>query len=939
MPARPTFMLALRVFLCLCGLLLPYQSGRAQAPVAADPPTVYRSVMIELAAPSAAEVYASHAVAAASADALASITQAQIADLTAAQDALLAALAPFDVQVIFRTQRVYNGIAVRLPAERAAAVAALPGVKAIHPLIAKEPANDGALTNIGAPALWQSGVTGLTGEGVKVAVIDTGIDYLHRNFGGPGGVNLDNDPTVTGDAPNFPGVKVAGGYDFAGNTYNATTGAVAYQPIPQPDPDPVDCYGVGHGSHVAGTIAGYGVTPDGQTYTGPYTATVDLTQLRIAPGVAPHAQLYALKVFGCSGSSEIVDLAVEWAVDPNRDGDLRDRMDILNLSLGVSFGAPYDATAVAVENAAKTGVIIVAAAGNTGDLTYAVSSPGIADHAIAVAAGTLPSGVTPAGIAVFSARGPRRADGLLKPDVTAPGVDIRSTRQGTGTEGVTLSGTSMASAVTAGALALLRQAHPSWRAEELKALLMNTAVGPLVDDDLAVYGPSRAGAGSIDLPRALASALIAYDAQDPAVVSLNFGLVEVLDTYTAVRSVRVVNKSASPITVTVGYSEVNQVAGVIVGVDAGQVITVPARGSVALPVTLTAVADQMARRPDPTRGEVDSPQLATLAEVGGYLRLTPVAAPTIQVPVYAAPQRVGRLELEAPSLDFGTASPASAVLTPTGTLPAGTFPPTETVALMGLFALERSSPPITVGPDGVAPVDDRYAAADLRYVGVAGPLDGKISFAVAAYGPWSTPREVLFAIELDVDGDESADYLLANRDSAALNAFSSGGTDEFIGVLQEIGSFARYDEGPLNEYSPAAYDTRLFNSDVMVIPLQIADLATDAATIRYRVLAYVNDLSNAATSAGSVDRTPWRALALTRPNGLAVVGWPKAVMPAAGAPTVTVAFDRLAATLTGVHGLLTLHLHNPVGLRAQALPISYAWPNTTRFPWYQSNRP
>ena len=285
------------------------------------------------------------------------------------------------------------------------------------------------------------------------------------------------------------------------------------------------------------------------------------------------------------------------------------------MSLGAGFGATYDSTTVAVENAAKTGVIVVAAAGNQGDLVYATGSPGIADHAISVAASTLPNGVTPAGIAGFSARGPRRTDGMLKPDVAAPGVDVRSTRQGTGTDGVTLSGTSMASAVTSGAMALVRQAHPEpgWRAAELKALVMNTAVDPLLDGASAAYSLTRTGAGRIDLPNALASNLIAYDAQAPALVSVNFGLLEVLDTYTAVRSLRVVNKSAAPITATVGYSEVNQVTGVTVTVDVGRVVTVPAYSSVSLPITLTAVAAEMAHRPDPTRDAAT----ASLPEVGG----------------------------------------------------------------------------------------------------------------------------------------------------------------------------------------------------------------------------------------------------------------------------------------------------------------------------------
>src|SRR5690606_30826348 len=110
-------------------------------------------------------------------------------------------------------------------------------------------------------------------------------------------------------------------------------------------------------------------------YSGPYSSSSDLNQLKIGPGVAPHAQLYALKVFGCQGSSELVDLAIEWAMDPNGDGDLSDHVDVINLSLGSDFGSPFDMTTIAAENAAAAGVIVVAAAGNGGDTVYVVDSP------------------------------------------------------------------------------------------------------------------------------------------------------------------------------------------------------------------------------------------------------------------------------------------------------------------------------------------------------------------------------------------------------------------------------------------------------------------------------------------------------------------------------------------------------------------------------------
>ena len=145
--ARPLFAYPLRLSLLLVSLalcLFPLQSSHAQTvdSIPADAPVATVSVMVELTQPAAAEVYAAQAVSAASADALAAVTQAHIAGLITAQDALISTLSAYDAQVLFQVQRVYNGVAVRLPADQVDAVAALPGVRAVHPLIAKTPAND-----------------------------------------------------------------------------------------------------------------------------------------------------------------------------------------------------------------------------------------------------------------------------------------------------------------------------------------------------------------------------------------------------------------------------------------------------------------------------------------------------------------------------------------------------------------------------------------------------------------------------------------------------------------------------------------------------------------------------------------------------------------------------------------------------------------------------
>ena len=105
----------------------------------------------------------------------------------------------------------------------------------------------------------------------------------------------------------------------------------------------MDCDG--HGSHVAGIVGGSGVRSDGTTFPGPYDGSVPFSSLRIGPGVAPRASLYALRVFGCSGSTGLMTQAIEWAVDPNKDGDFSDHLDVVNLSLGSDFGTATDSSA------------------------------------------------------------------------------------------------------------------------------------------------------------------------------------------------------------------------------------------------------------------------------------------------------------------------------------------------------------------------------------------------------------------------------------------------------------------------------------------------------------------------------------------------------------------------------------------------------------------
>lgn len=727
-------------------------------------------VVVELDAPSTTATYAATLDRADSEGEAARAARAQHAQIERDQQRLLTSLAGLGADVIYRVQTVYNGVALKVDGAELDRIAALPGVKAIHQLVSKELHHTGSVPLVGAPQVWE-GVDGHAGAGVSIAIIDSGIDYAHRNFGGPG----DYTGVTDTSAPAF-NAKVVGGYDFVGDGYDARYDDTD---TPAPDANPIDCLlpnpgTVGHGTHVAGTAAGLGVKSDGTTYTGAYDAnTFTNTQFRIGPGVAPAAELYALRVFGCDGSTDVADLAIEWAVDPNGDGDPSDHLDVINMSLGSDFGANFDSTSVAAEAAVAAGVIVVASAGNSEDTNYITGSPGSADAVISVASSTQPdiivdgitvntagpllgpqpatfsvnypwdtaspttadvvfstltgcAALTPeqaqtvsgkavlinwadgqcgsiarsntfkaagaAGLIIadnsdafdlllsgnatlpvvsmpkstgaafqtalgsgglnvtfdgtlrnsslfrdtagsdiisgFSSRGPSRS-GALKPDITAPGSGIFSVLAGSGSEGQTLGGTSMAAPHVAGAMAILREIHPDWTPAQLKALVMNTATNDVRSGRATTaqtYGPARAGAGRLDVPNAAAGSVIAYDALRPDRASVTFGNVEAVGDTTLTREVAVANRGTTTATYSLAYEPRTTIPGVTYSVAPIALSLAPGETKSAT-ITLSVNPAQMKRAVDATTSRTQTGLSRVLIpDASGYLTLTPPAA-------------------------------------------------------------------------------------------------------------------------------------------------------------------------------------------------------------------------------------------------------------------------------------------------------------------------
>lgn len=233
------------------------------------------------------------------------VVQAQMQLLQSQQTSIVQQALTFapNTKVLGSVQKVLNAVMLETSAAALQNLAANPAVLSIDPVINYEIDLSETVPYIGATAAQQAG---FNGAGVRVAVLDSGIDYLHADLGGSGNVAdfTANDPTLI-EPGTFPTAKVVGGYDFVGGTWTGSAGGTGLAP----DPDPLDAGpGRGHGTHVADIIGG-------------------------ASGVAPGVLLYAVKVCSsvssaCSGIALLEGL--EFAVDPNNDLNFDDRVEIIN---------------------------------------------------------------------------------------------------------------------------------------------------------------------------------------------------------------------------------------------------------------------------------------------------------------------------------------------------------------------------------------------------------------------------------------------------------------------------------------------------------------------------------------------------------------------------------------------------------------------------------
>jgi subtilisin family serine protease len=256
----------------------------------------------------------------------------------------------------FAFDTLFNGLSVEVGSSSLGKLSSIAGVKNIYPVeiipipestLMEDPDLATALAMTGADVAQSE--LGFTGAGIKVAVMDTGIDVNHPDLGGDGVAELDS-------LFFYNNLRIIAGYDFVGNAYNADPTSLSYNPVPSPDPIPDDCNG--HGTHVAGIVGANG----------------------LVVGVAPGVSFGAYRVFGCEGSTtaDIMVAAMERA--------LADGMQVLNMSIGSAYQWPQYPTAVAANRLVNKGMVVVASIGNNGtNGLYSAGAPGLGEKVIGVA--------------------------------------------------------------------------------------------------------------------------------------------------------------------------------------------------------------------------------------------------------------------------------------------------------------------------------------------------------------------------------------------------------------------------------------------------------------------------------------------------------------------------------------------------------------------------
>lgn len=852
---------------------------------------------------------------------------AYAAEVAAAQDEVVAQIEANGGQIDGRLKTLSSGIVARIPGVSAPVIARLPQVARISRIQDYQLDLSETVPAIGASLVHTLGVTGTN---IIVGVIDSGVDFTHKAFGGPGTTAAYNlayygnvigphpgcmDGTESGcanrqaPAPNAsfgPTYTVIGGFDWLGESWPSSSGIVT-------DPNPIDFQG--HGTHVADIIAGDGYGA-GSNVDGSYPAKGE--------GVAPGASLFVLRACSatttsCNGTSLL--LAVDNAADMDGDPGTIDPVDVLNLSLGGAYGNPEKDLTQLVDDAVDYGIVVVAAAGNFGDIPYVVGQPSNASGAISVAQSAVPSsrhynlvisvdpGILKSGIwqpwskavtttisgeviygngdqsdqdgcAPFSgavsgkialvdrgncdfskkamnatnagallvligiedetapfeggdggdrpitipaimisthdadklrfnsgvtlsvnpadaislyksivntsARGPRINDGVIKPELSAPGASVSAVVK-TGAQSAAFGGTSGASPMVAGSAALLlaqHAAHPL-PAYVVKALLMNnadpnlTVVDALTSETIGAAPVTRMGSGQVAVAAAYSATIVAWDSTsaDPLTWSgaVSFGYVAASANTTLTRTITISNLQNSAVNVNLGASlrfADDQNHGVAMSFDQSS-LALAANGlpnsSKKVKVFLSISPNQLKTwRID--RGQNSGGLLFTDQEVDGLITITPSVGSAIHLPWQVLPKAAAGMKTAIAPSAGGVSGNGS--LSNQSTLVSGQ---SETFDLLAESPNDYS---FTVGDCSTIGRDPgcNVSPVDLKDLGVRTKMIGSVLYLQFALTVWDKPYRAAqwpaeFDVFIDSDNDGVDDFAIYNADSGS----NSGG--------------------------------------------------------------------------------------------------------------------------------------------------------------------
>ena len=830
-------------------------------------------------------------------------------DANTGLDALQSQIESLGLNVSFksRTTNLVAGLVIDGSSQDIAKIKTLSGVESVLPVVNSELHIADSAEYINATSLVTANIA--SGQGIRVAILDSGLDYTHAAVGGPGTIEAFEEATADlADTPAWPIGNVIGGFDF----FNG-------------DPDPMD--NNNHGTHVAHSVL----------------------------GVSPDAQVYAYTVCdqSCPGAAQLAGL--EAAMDPNGDGDISDRVDVINMSLGGDFGTNRgSAVGELIDKAVELGVVVAISAGNDGPTPFIVGGPSTTANALSVGAMTHPTAETaeitatlgetaivavgaafnpepefsidsttpivyaepetnatgcveyatdltdqvvlidrggcgfvnkvanaeaagaafvivsnnvegdgafvmggtpaepiginsvmiskedgdalkasieagnamfafdsvlvakPGAIATFTSRGPS-LDGLLKPEITAPGTAIDTAAVGTGDGTSPISGTSFSSPITAGALAMLAEVFPNRNAFELKATLMNYAnldvtLEPRSTNPDAELAPiSYIGAGLVDVEKASKSATAAWDSSTKQ-AALAFGLLGLNETASITKTVTVKNFSGESKTYTLSDEArfANDAETGALTMEYPSTLTVPAGQTVTFDVVATIDPSKL---PEWTLDStvMDTPlgtPALTSVEFDGALVLTDESDATMHLVYHVLPKAYGSVELGTELTEDGVLR----TVTNTGSVDFDT----ALVATM-----------IDSGVDADKQFD--IVSTSLEYASTDTCAAGAVVIAnITMRDPIPSLHTAAFFMDLDVDGDGTFDFTAQTLNESAFGRESTA----FITFSRPFSALS----GQLNAtlFEPGSNVVSMV-SCLDGLGLSIADLGNADATVAFRV--------------------------------------------------------------------------------------------------------